>query len=95
MTEGEENLATHHAIHRLGEDYRAGRLTREQFVRAVLRKAAPWNAAGRDAIVRFAVEGRLNEHFCELWYDGHNCDHVFIPPHPPGREGTQNAKAGQ
>jgi hypothetical protein len=82
MTEGDEYRATHRAVHRLGEDYRAGHLTREQFTRAVLRKGRPWNLAGQEALYRFAVEVRLNEHFCELWYDGHDCDRIFIPPRP-------------
>jgi hypothetical protein len=85
MTEGEELRTTREAIHRLGDDYRAGRLTRKQFTRAVLRKGQPWNLAGQEALYRFGVEVRLNEHFCELWYDGHDCERIFIPPHPRGR----------
>ena len=87
MTEGDEYRAAHRAVHRLGDDYRAGRLTRKQFTRAVLGAAAPWNLAGREALCRFVVEVYLNERFCELWYEGHDCDRIFVPPHPRGAAG--------
>jgi hypothetical protein len=82
MTEGQELIATTEAIRRLGDDYRAGRLTKRQFTRAVLRKGKPWNLAGRGALYRFGVEAYLNEHFCELW-DDHDCERFFIPPSRP------------
>jgi hypothetical protein len=82
MTEGQELIATQEAIRRLGDDYRAGRLTRTQFTQAVLRKGRPWNLAGRDVLYRIAVEGYLNEHFCELWTE-HDCERFFIPPPRP------------
>lgn len=85
MTEGEEFRAIRQAIHRFGDNYRAGHLTKRQFTRAVRRAAAPWNPAGREMLYRFGVEVRLNEHFCDLWYDGHDCDRIFIPPYPSGR----------
>jgi hypothetical protein len=82
MTEGQEFRAAERASDRLSDKYCAGKLTKKQFTRAVLREAALWNLAGQEALYRFAVEVRLNEHFCELWYDGHDCDRIFIPPHP-------------
>jgi hypothetical protein len=73
MTEGQELIATQATIRRLGDDYRAGRLTRKQFTRAVLRKGRPWNLAGRDMLYLGGVEAHLGEHFCELW-TAHDCE---------------------
>jgi hypothetical protein len=81
MTGGQEFRAAERAIDRLSDKYCAGKLTKKQFTRAVLREA-PGNLAGREALFRFRVEVRLNEHFCELWYDGHDCERIFIPPYP-------------
>ena len=69
--------ATCAELHRLGDAYQAGRLTRRQFTQAARRAAVPWNGAARLVLFLVHVEERLGQHLCGLWSE-HDCsDAIF------------------